>query len=195
MDNNAPINSLKKLDESIKGKLNKMLGASGILTDCFYTARHDGDLHIQMLTESQKALTIRLYVSMVHTNYKCVSNMNKASDGAEIIYRDAIVDETSLFLKINLIRNGSIDARRNYGTSNLLARCVKSLHDIGIGLSFKDDAFTLTDLKTHSSIEVNPSNVLKDTMKILMKHHGDTLLNFPMKGHSFVAKKKLCITC
>lgn len=72
--------------------------------------------------------------------------MNKASDGAEIIYRDAIVDETSLFLKIKLIRNGSIDARRNYGTSNLLARCVKSSHDIGIGLSFKDDAFTLTDL-------------------------------------------------
>ena len=185
MANNAPTNALKKLDENIRGKLAKMLSASGIPTSWFYTARHDGGLHLQKLTERQKALTIRLYVAMVQSKDKSIREMIKASDDAEIIFRDATVDETSPFLNIKLRDNGSIVARRNHGTSNLLSRCVKSLHDLDIGLSFKNDAFSLTDLISHSSVDVNSSNVLKTIMKILMKRHGDSLRDFPMKGHTF----------
>jgi len=185
MSNNAPTKALMKLDEFIRGKLSKMLGASGIPKDWFYTAKIDGGLHLQMLTERQKALTIRLYVAMVQSKDKSIRKMIKASDDAEIIFRDATVDETSPFLKIKLRNNGSIDAKRNHGTSNLLARCVKSLHDLNVGLSLNDDKFKLTDLMTNNSVDVNTSNTLKTVMKIIMKRHGNSLRSFRCKGHSF----------
>lgn len=122
---------------------------------------------------------------MVQSKDESIRKMIKASDDAEIIFRDATVDETSPFLKIKLRDNGSIDARRNRGTANLLARCVKSLHDLDIGLSLKDDAFTIKDLKSDTSVDVNASNVLKSIMKIIQKRHGELLRSFPLKGHSF----------
>ena len=186
MSNIAPTNALMKLDECIRGKLSKMLGATGIPTEWFYTARLNGGLQIQKLTDRQKALTIRQYVTMALSKDKSIRKMIKASDDAEITFRDATVDETSPFLNIKLKDNGAIAARLNHGTSNLLARCLKSLHDLKIGLHLNDDAFTLVDLnKDASSSEVNSSNILKSIMKILNNRHYETLCQFGLRGHTF----------
>lgn len=84
MANTAPTNSLDRLDELIRGKLSKMIGAAGIPTAWFYTKKNDGGLYIQKLTDRQKALTIRLYVSLMESIDKSIREMVKASDEAEI---------------------------------------------------------------------------------------------------------------
>lgn len=185
MANTAPVNGLRRLDQHIRGKLSKMIKASGIPIDWFYTSRRDGGLNLQCLCERQKALTIRLYVGLVESNDKSVRNIIKASDDAELIFRDAEVDENSPFLGIKLKDNGSINGRLNRGTSNLLSRCVKSLFDLNIGLSRNDDTFVIKDLKTSESTDINVSNVMKNIMKIICKRHQENLCHFTSKGHSF----------
>lgn len=65
LSNTAPVNHLLHLDEHIRSKLSKFDGAAGIPIDWFYTARKDGGIQLQELSERQCALAIRLYVGMV----------------------------------------------------------------------------------------------------------------------------------
>ena len=185
LSNTAPVTHLKRLDEHIRSKLSKMIGASGIPTDWFYTALIDGGIQLQQLSERQRALTIRLYVGMRESNDKCVRDIVKASDEAEINFRDAVVDENSPYLNLRTDDNGSLTARRNHGTSNLLARVVKSLHDLKVGLVRHDGVFKLKDLLTDETTDVSSLNVMKVLMSTIMKRHTDSLVRFPMKGHSF----------
>lgn len=53
-------------------------------------------------------------------------------------------------------------------------------------LLFTDDKIKLKYLYTDSSVNINPSNILKSTMKIIMNRHADTLRSLPLKGHSFI---------
>lgn len=65
LSNTAPVKHLLRLDEHIRSKLSKFDGAAGIPIDWFYTARKDGGIQLQELSERQCALAIRLYVGMV----------------------------------------------------------------------------------------------------------------------------------
>ena len=185
MANTAPVNGLKRLDRLIRGKLSKLVGASGIPVEWFYTSRKDGGLNLQSLCDRQKALTIRLYVGLTESYDRCVRMIIKASDDAEINYRKASIDDSSPFLHIKLKSNGAIDGELNHGTSNLLSRCVKSLFDLNVGLSKVDDAFNLTDLDSDSSSVVHSHNIMKYVMKILHKRYSDKLCKHQSKGHSF----------
>lgn len=186
MANNTPTNALNKLDKFIRGRLSKMIKAPGIPIDWFYTAKKDGGPQIQSLIDRQRALTIRLYVSLVTSTDKSVRKVIRASDDAEITFRGAKVNEMSPFLHLQLKQNGSLDSKHNRGTSNLLSRCVKSLHDLNLGLVFNDNSFKLTDLSNDdTSYDVDSKNILKTIMRIINARHAEKLRSFPLKGHSF----------
>lgn len=189
MANTAPTNCLSRLDELIRGRLSKMIGAAGIPTAWFYTTKNDGGLYIQKLTDRQKALTIRLYIALMESNDKSIRDMVKASDEAEIIFRDATIDLTSPFLHLKVKDNGALDAKRNRGTSNILARCVKALHDANMGLILKDDMFTLKDLNSNVTYDVNTSNVVKHIMKVMSDRYYSDLCQHKMRGHTFTTLK------
>ena len=189
MANTAPTNGLDRLDELIRGKLSKMIGAAGIPTAWFYTVKNDGGLYLQKLTDRQKVLTIRLYVSLMESDDRSIREMIKASDEAEIIFRNAAIDLTSPFLHLKVKDNGSLFSRLNRGTSNILARCVKALHDLNVGLLYKDNVFTLNDLLNENTFDVKTSNVVKRIMKILNDRYFSELCKHEMKGHSFVKLK------
>lgn len=185
--NTAPVNALNRFDSLVRGSLSRMIGASGIPVEWFYTPRKSGGLDLQMLTDRQKALTVRLYVGLRESEDSNVRKVIKASDEAEITFRGARVDETSPYLRVATRDNGSLDSAYNRGTSNLLARCVKALHDLRCGLTRTDDTFNLTDLEsdTDTSTTVNKSNLMKSLMKIIKQRNLMNLLKHNMKGHSF----------
>lgn len=80
LSNTAPVNHLLHLDEHIRSKLSKFDGAAGIPIDWFYTARKDGGIQLQELSERQCALAIRLYVGMRESKGTRVRDVVKSSD-------------------------------------------------------------------------------------------------------------------
>lgn len=212
----APTIQLELLDRKIRGVLNKATKAAGIPIDWFYTSQNDGGLNLQMLSERQKALTIRLYVGLSESNDSFVRDVLSASDDAELDYRTVLVNEDSEFLKIPVNEDGSMVGGVNYGTSNLLARCVKSLYDLKLGLRLNDNKFILKDLspipsqdddpinqdantdsdsdnednnRNKNEFKVDTNNVMKIIMKIIKNRHYAHLCEHKMKGHSFITLK------
>lgn len=188
----APTNELNRLDATIRGKLSKSIKAAGIPIEWFYTPQKDGGLNLQLLTERQKALTIRLYVGLLGSKDKRVRDIIHASDEAEINYRGIDVDRTSPYLKVPVDEHGYMSASTNRHTSNLLSRCVKALHGLDLGLRCIEDNFTLTDLESpiehdiHTvNVDVDRNNVMKQIMNILKQRHFANLCKHNMKGHSF----------
>ena len=191
----APTVELQRLDRNIRGNLTKFIKGAGLPVDWFYSSKNDGGLNLQMLSERQKALTVRLYVGLRESGDENIRKIVKASDDAEMIYRDGSRDRTSYFLNVKVDNHGYILSKRNHGTLNLLSRCVKALFDLKIGLTEHEDVFTLRDLdpiqddNSPLTFEVDAKNILKYIMKILKKRHFAHLCSHKMKGHSFMTLK------
>ena len=189
MLNAAPTVKLKQLDQFIRGKLSEKLGSTGLPKDWFYTAKKDGGLNLQSLTERHKALVIRQYIGLKESKDENIRRIIKSSINDELEFRDVDALLDSPFLNIPVNENGSIAGHKGCGTSNILSRTVKSLHDLHFGLSRKHKSFILKPLMesdNQEDINVKTSNIMKSIMKILQARHKSSLLNnYPLKGHSF----------
>lgn len=188
MINAAPINKLLDVDAHIRNQISKKIKAAGIPVDWFYTSKIDGGLNLQSLVERHKALTIRLYVGMHESKDTNVRYLIRASDNDEMQYREAEADLDSPFLNVPTNDTGSIKGNTKRGTSNLLSRAVKALHDLKFKLTQNDNGFVLQSLiddDNHLEEDVNENKIMKSLMKISQRRHNMSLLRHKLKGHSF----------
>ena len=190
--NAAPTTKLEELDAFIRSCISKKIGSHGLPTDWFYSSKKDGGLNLQSLIDRYNALKIRLYVGLRESQDGHIKRMIISSDNDEMTFRDADLDPDSPFLNVPINDSGCILGKKHCGTSNLLNRTVKALHDIHFGLTHKNSTFTLIPLDTsnhineqHEHYTVNAKNIMKILMKVIQSRHLNSLLTHPLKGHSF----------
>ena len=190
--NAAPINRLKDMDAFIRGCISNKIGAHGLPTDWFYTAKKNGGLNLQSFIDRYHALKIRLYVGLRESKDDHIKRMVTSSDNDEMTFRDADRNLDSPFLNVPVNNSGCIIGRKHCGTSNLLNRTVKALHDIHFGLTHDNSTFVLKplddsnhELEQHEQFSVNTRNIMKILMKAIQTRHLNQLLAHPLKGHSF----------
>ena len=101
-------------------------------------------------------------------------------------YREAEADLDSPFLNVPTNDTGSIKGNTKRGTSNLLSRAVKALHDLKFKLTQNDNGFVLQSLiddDNHLEEDVNENKIMKSLMKISQRRHNMSLLRHKLKGH------------
>ena len=192
MINAVSTTKLNELDEFIRGRISKKIGIAGVPTDWFYSSKHDGGLNLQCLSERHKALTIRLYMGMHESKDKNVKHFITASDNDEMQFRDADVQDDSPFLHVPVTEFGAIKGNNRCGTSNLLSRTVKALHDLNLQMNHDDTGFSIKPLNTddeQTEIKINYMKVMKLIMKVIQKRHISSLLKNRLKGHTFETLK------
>ena len=163
LSNTAPVNHLLHLDEHIRSKLSKFDGAAGIPIDWFYTARKDGGIQLQELSERQCALAIRLYVGMRESKGTRVRDVVKSSD-VNFVVSSMSSWRDNLIVDVNCVTN-------NYSRCNNVMSA--DTHNIVFLLSYTEIWHCLSfSLSYHSRLSVQWLRLLGKKSELIEQPHG-----------------------
>lgn len=91
----------------------------------FYTPKNDDRFYIQKLSDFEKVFTIRFYFLSIESGKKNIYKMIKASDEAEIPFRDDIINETNRFFHMKGINRDVLSVKSHYMILNIYLDSLK----------------------------------------------------------------------
>ena len=186
MSNTMPKKRIRELDTKIRGVLDRRLHAMGIPKEFFYTNWRDGGLSLKSLEERQAELTLETYTRLHDSDDIQTRKIFRFCEDDEIRKRGWSRNGESANLGIQLPENHRATPR---GTHCLLARAIKAVKFLEVGVSRREEKFWIKDVRSEEAreeeVRKKPSNLLPFLNALLDRRHAERLAGHPMKGHTF----------
>ena len=191
MSNTMSKKGIRELDTKIRGILDRRFHAMGIPRDFFYTNWKDGGLSLKSLEERQAELTLDTYTRLYDSDDPQTRHIFRYCVEEEIRKRGWSRNETSTNLGVQRQEGHRTTPR---GTHCLLARAMKAVEFLEVGVSRREEKFWIRDERNEEAreeeVRKKPANLLPFLNTLLAQRHAEKLAGNPMKGHTFPTLRK-----
>jgi len=206
MNGVVSMNDMKKLDENIRGLIQKKIKCPGLPIEVVHAHWKDGGMSIPRLVDRLDLLQIRNFIGLLLSKDECVRklmhyNLNEEMNSRRI----ERVDDNNSDSFLGFRKDVSNEYTRK--TNNAFIRALNAAHKLNISINFQDDSqdnesiselndlvLKVNDPQLYNADEdetktINAKSFLPTMNKLLEEHYCSALASKEFRCHSFDSLK------